>query len=179
MYQNDNHEVWLLRYVAWWTEFCHFGPFFPFYPFAITTQKIKILKKWKNTWRYFHFPNVYHKWQSYDVWFLSSWSGTECFCHFGTFFALLPHQEPKTSNFWKKKKKKHPEGNSSQIHQIHVKSKILKSLRYSPFNSLIENRKFQKFQLHSPSCSDFLAILRIFPAEFEDKMWFEAFSGYP
>ena len=59
---------------------------------------------------------------------------------------------------------------SSQIHQIHVKSKILKTLKYSPFDSLIENRKFQKFQLHSPSGSDFMAILRIFPAEFEDKM---------
>ena len=36
-------------------------------------------------------------------------------------------------------------GHSSQIHQIHVKSK---SLKYSPFDSLIENRKFKKFQLH-------------------------------
>ena len=33
---------------------------------------------------------------------------------------------------------------------IHVKSKILKSLKYSPFDSLIENRKLPKFQLHSP-----------------------------
>ena len=60
-------------------------------------------------------------------------------------------------------------GHSSQIHQIHVKSNILKSLNYSPFDSLIENRKFQKFQLHNPRGSDFMAILRIFPAEFEDK----------
>ena len=41
-------------------------------------------------------------------------------------------------------------GHSSQIHQIHVKSKILKSLKYSPFDSLIENKKLPKFQLHSP-----------------------------
>ena len=61
-------------------------------------------------------------------------------------------------------------GHSSQIHQIHVKSKILKSLKYSAFDSLIENKKFQKFQLHSPCNSDFMATLRIFPAEFEDKM---------
>ena len=70
-------------------------------------------------------------------------------------------------------------GHSSQIHQTHVKSEILKSLKYSPLDSLTENRKFQKFQLHSPSSSDFMAILRMFPAEFEDKMWFGAFSGYP
>ena len=61
-------------------------------------------------------------------------------------------------------------GHFSQIHQIHVKSKILKSLKYSPFDSLIENRKFQKFQLHNPCGSDFVAILMIFPDEFEDKM---------
>ena len=92
------------------------------------------------------------------------------FCHFGPFFSLLPFchniQENQTFEKMKKKKKKHPEGYSSQIYQILVKSKILKSLKYSSFNSLIENKKYQKFQLHSPSCSNFLAILRIFPAEF-------------
>ena len=33
--------------------------------------------------------------------------------------------------------------------------------------------------MHSPSGTDFMAILRIFAAEFEDKMWFGAFSAYP
>ena len=56
---------------------------------------------------------------------------------------------------------------------------ILKSFKYSPFDTLTENRKFQKFQPHSPSGSDFMAILSIFPAEFKDKMWFGTFSGYP
>ena len=70
-------------------------------------------------------------------------------------------------------------GHSSQIYQIHVKSKIWKSLKYTPFDSLTGKTKFQKCQLHSPSSSDIMAILRIFPAKFEDKMWFEAFSGYP
>ena len=42
--------------------------FLPFY--SLWTQKIEILKSWKNTWRYYHFTNVYHRWQSYDVWFL-------------------------------------------------------------------------------------------------------------
>ena len=32
-------------------------------------------------------------------------------------------------------------GHSTKIHQIYAKSKILKSLKYSPFDSLIENRK--------------------------------------
>ena len=63
-----------------------------------------------------------------------------------------------------------PKGHSIQIHQIFVKPKNLKSLKYSAFDSLIENRNVQKFQLHSPSGSDFLDILIIFPAKFEDKM---------
>ena len=71
------------------------------------------------------------------------------------------------------------EGHYNQIPQIHVKSKILKSFKYSPFHSLIENRKFPKCQLHSPHGSDCMTILNIYPAEPEDKMWFRAFSGYP
>ena len=70
-------------------------------------------------------------------------------------------------------------GHSSQIHQMHVKSKILKLLKYLPSDILIENEKFHKFQLQNPNGSDFMAILRVFPGEFEDKMWFEAFWVYP
>ena len=36
----------------------------------LTTQKIKILKKWKKTWRYHHFTQVYQKYWSHDVQFL-------------------------------------------------------------------------------------------------------------
>ena len=43
-------------------------------------------------------------------------------------------------------------------------------LKYSPFGSLIENRKFGRFQLDSSSGSALMAILRIFPTEFGDKM---------
>ena len=42
--------------------FCSFTP--------LTTQKTKILKKWKNAHRYYHFTHLYHKWKSCDVWFL-------------------------------------------------------------------------------------------------------------
>ena len=59
------------------------------------------------------------------------------------------------------------QGHSCQIHQIHVKSKIFKSLNYSPFDSLIENRKFQKFPLHSSGGSNSIAI---FLAESKDEM---------
>ena len=53
------------NFLSFWTIFCPFTP--------LTTQKIKILKKWgkkKSTWVYYHFTQVHHKWRSYDVWFL-------------------------------------------------------------------------------------------------------------
>ena len=41
--------------------------FLPFYP--LTSQKIKILKNWKNPWRYHHFTQVYLKSWSYTILF--------------------------------------------------------------------------------------------------------------
>ena len=55
--------------------FCHSGPSlvlsppsFPLLPYE--PKKSKFWKNEKNTWRYYYFTNVYHKWQLYDVWFL-------------------------------------------------------------------------------------------------------------
>ena len=70
-------------FLSFWTVFCIFTP--------LTIWKIKILKKWKDAWKYYHFTYMYHKWQSYDVCFLRyGRCQTEFFCHFGLFFALLP-----------------------------------------------------------------------------------------
>ena len=51
---------------------------FPFTP--LTTWKIKILKKWKNSRRYYHFTQVYYKWQPSDVSFLKyeAWQTKYC-----------------------------------------------------------------------------------------------------
>ena len=39
--------------------------------YILTTWIIKILKIWKkNTWKYYHFTHVHHKWESYDILFL-------------------------------------------------------------------------------------------------------------
>ena len=58
-------EIWSMTDKS----FCYSGLFFalllPYGP-----RKLIFLKKWKQTWRYYHFTNVYHKWQSYDIWFL-------------------------------------------------------------------------------------------------------------
>ena len=49
--------------------FYHFGPFFALSPLW-RPRKSKFWKIEKNTWRYYHFTYVHHKWLSYDVWFL-------------------------------------------------------------------------------------------------------------
>ena len=64
----QSYKIWFLRYEVQQAEsFCHFVPFFPFIP--LTTQKIKILKMCKKTWRY-HFTQVYQKSWSYAILFL-------------------------------------------------------------------------------------------------------------
>ena len=61
----QSYNVWFLRYEAWQTEFflSFWAIFCPFTP--LTTQKIKILKKWKKAYRYHHFTQVHQK--SYTV----------------------------------------------------------------------------------------------------------------
>ena len=90
-------------------SFCNtFSPTFT----PLWAQKIKIWKKWKekkNTWRYYHFTEVYHKWQSI-IWCMvpEIWSITEkIVCHFGPFFPVPPpppHNNPKIQSFEKLKK---------------------------------------------------------------------------
>ena len=81
---NENH----MMYGSWdmecgWQNFCSFCTnFCTFTP--LTAWKIKTLKKWKN-WRY-HFTLVYHKWQSYDVWFPRYGARLTEFFSFGTIF---------------------------------------------------------------------------------------------
>ena len=41
--------------------------FLPFYLPPYGPRKSKFWKHENNAWRYYHFTNVYHKWQSYDV----------------------------------------------------------------------------------------------------------------
>ena len=90
-----SYGVWFLRYWVPWTEFLiifwsFFDHFLPFYP-PDNPKKSKFWKNEKIARRYYHFTQAYHKWQSYDVWFLryEAWQ-TESFCYFGPLFVLLP-----------------------------------------------------------------------------------------
>ena len=72
------------NFLSFWTIFCPFT--------LLTTRKIKILKKWKNTWRYHHFTLVWQKSWSYAALFLRSntWRMSFSFYILGYFLPLCP-----------------------------------------------------------------------------------------
>ena len=59
-------EIWCVTDVVFF--FFILGDIFPFYP--LTALKMKISKKWKKSWRYHHFTQVYQKSWSYATLFL-------------------------------------------------------------------------------------------------------------
>ena len=67
-------------------------------------------KNEKNTWRYYHFTHVYHKWESYDIWFLRYvvWR-TEFFVILDRFSSFYLPNNPENQNFEKLKRKTHLE----------------------------------------------------------------------
>ena len=103
---NDNHIMygsWDMKcdrqnFLSFWTIFCHLTP--------TTTPKIKILKSWKNTWRYHHFKPVYQKTWSYALLFLryGAWQMKLLFFILGFFLPFYSLNSPKNQNFKKMKK---------------------------------------------------------------------------
>ena len=73
----------------------------PFYP----PQQPRKSKFWKNeeqSWRYYHFTHVYHKWRSYDLWFLryGVWQ-TEVFVILDHFLPFYPPNNLENQSFEK------------------------------------------------------------------------------
>ena len=69
---NKNYDH--MMYVSWDIE-CHRHFFLSFWGIfcsltLLTTEKIKIFKKWKKSCRYYHFTLAHHKLLLHDVWFL-------------------------------------------------------------------------------------------------------------
>ena len=84
-------------FCLFWDIFCLFNP-------LTTRWTIKMLKKWKNTWRY-HITKVYQKSLSYAIHLACDW--WFFFFHFGLFFAFYTPSNPKNQNLKKKKKHYH------------------------------------------------------------------------
>ena len=97
-----SYDVWFLTYKAR-QSFCHFGSSFALW----TSEQFKKSKFWKNqynTWRYYHFTLVYHKWQSYGVWFLRYGAQqTEFFVILDNFLPFYRTYNWKNKNFEKTK----------------------------------------------------------------------------
>ena len=96
--------IWCM-FPEMWSEtdriFCHFVPFFS----PLTTQKIKILKNWIKHLATFHFTHLYHKWLSYDGWFLKYWaSPRQFFIILHHFLQLYPPNDLENQNFEKMQK---------------------------------------------------------------------------
>ena len=72
----------------------------------------------KNSWRYYHFRQVYHKGLSYDVWFLryEVWQ-TEFFVIWDRLLPFYPPNNPKNQNFEKMKK---PPGDIITLHMCTI-----------------------------------------------------------
>ena len=81
---------------------CHYGPFFALWP---SQQPKKSKLKKKKAWRYYYFTLVYHKWWSYDVWFLRYQARqTEFSIILGYFLSFYSPNNPENQNFEKMKK---------------------------------------------------------------------------
>ena len=84
--------------------FFHSGPSFALSPpMDPENQNFEITKKTPEV--YFHFTNVYHKWQSYDLRFLRyGVQRTKLFVILDRFLPFYPPNNPKNQNFERMKK---------------------------------------------------------------------------
>ena len=91
---NDNHDVWLLRYLAQQTEFLTFWAIFcPLSPKNPENQNFDKMKKLPGDIIILHKCNLDDN--HIDVLFLRyEAQQTEFFCHFGLFFVLLSPPPP-------------------------------------------------------------------------------------
>ena len=94
-------EIWSATEII----FCHFRQFFALLP-PNNLKNQTFDKNEKTTWRYYHFTHVYHRWQSYDVWFLRYWGRqTKFFVVLDHFLPFYHPKNPKKNKFWKNEKK--------------------------------------------------------------------------
>ena len=68
-HQKKNMIIWCMLTQIWSVTdiiFCDFRPFLAVLP-HYWPQKLKFGKNVKNSWKYYPFTHVYHKWKSYDI----------------------------------------------------------------------------------------------------------------
>ena len=131
-----------MRHGARWTKlFVMLDCSLTCYP--LTTQKIKILKKWKKAWKYYYFTQVYHKWQSHDVWFLRYEAWQTDFLSFGPFWLFYPTNNPKNQNFEKWKF-------AADIIILHICTKNHNKMMYCSWDTEWDRQNFCHFGSFMP-----------------------------
>ena len=92
MYSSGDMECDRHNFLSFQAIFCllpHYRPW-----------KLNFGKNIKKAWRYYPFTHVYHKWRSYDVWFLRyEVRQTEIFVILDHFLLFYPTNNSKTQNF--------------------------------------------------------------------------------
>ena len=75
---------------------------------SLQPRKSKFWKHQNNAWRYYHFTHLYHKWQSYHVWFLKykAWQ-TEFFVILDCFLPFYLPNNLKNQNFAKNERNRY------------------------------------------------------------------------
>ena len=135
--------IWCLVPVIWSVAdrfFCHFGTIF-----VLSTSwqpgKSKFWKnEEKNTWTCYHFTHVYHKWRSYDVWFLRHGALRTDFFFFSfwaIFSSFTPPNNLKDQNFLKMKK------TTGDIIILHMCTKNYDNMMYSSWD-IVCNRQMDR-----------------------------------
>ena len=90
-------------FFSFWTIFCPFIP--PSRPKNPKNQNFAKMQR-KNACRYHHFTQVYHKWQSHDIWWFLRYEAQQIFLSFWAIFCpftQLTTQKIKILKKWKKK----------------------------------------------------------------------------
>ena len=101
--KSQSNDARFLRYIRSKVDrtFCHF--FTVLLPWW--SRKSNFWKNEKNIRRYYPFTHVYHKWRSFDVWFLKyKTRQTECFVILDHFLLSHHPDDPENQNFEKLKK---------------------------------------------------------------------------
>ena len=98
------------NFLSFWTIFCSYPTSNP------KNQYFEKMKK--NIWRYYHVTQLYHKWQSYAVWFLryGAWQ-TEFFVILDLFLPFYPPNNLKNQTSEKMKKNTWTYHNFTQVPQ--------------------------------------------------------------
>ena len=131
MYVSWDMEYERHFFLSFWAIFCPFTP--------LLTLKIKIWNKCKKTSRYYPIKHVYHKWRSYNVWFLR-YKKRQSFLSFWAIFCPLT-----LLTTWKikvlKKMKKTPE----DIIILHLHNTNDDHMMYSSWDKEHSRQNFLSF----------------------------------